>query len=865
MPKQDKAALQAELKRLEMEEELAQLEAQEAQEQAMAKSVPAAEQIETGVRSALESATLGASEPAISGVNAVIGNLIDSGFDAEGLKDFLSKSIDTARIEKEYQKDILRRRELEVKAPVANIAGTVAGALLPVGPAAALGRGVSAAVKGASQAAGATKLGAIGRAGQAVVSGAAQAAAPTLIEQNILEASEFIKPEEKIGGGEAALFGAKLGGGIGVVPELLRGAKAIAPKALSIIGGPREEAIKEYLLNPESVRRAKSAEQIKELVDEYALKLKGDVETGKLNLEDAKGLLKESKSTLSTTVTEKKADIQDAFRLAQEKFKEAKAEMLEPIKRARVPATLTQDILDAAEDLKVKLGEESKKSYEILESLEAKAKKNQIPRINLGDVSDFIKNLQEDLKVGGKVRSDAEREAFGVLEKQLESFSDFAAPGKEIVSYPQVKRLIQSLDLDIAKYGDVNSAQFSELSKTKLLELRRGLDSLIKESPEYAAQMEKVAALRELQNEIVPVLGNRQNQYSNVAGKLETIWKPKSVELQDSLRRLGEETNRPIASQLDELIKIKSLSAQPLVLEQMARSLPEAEALRKIQAQQAKIRRPGVEKMLAPKEVKAVERATVQVERAQAFADEAKAVLKEIGPFANELSNFNAIRTAVVSKNPEYESILQMMSKSSNQDFVQMVNDLRLAEQFSKDFTQGSRNVNFFSFLGGGMAAAATGSLTAGAVVASVGAGIGKAMDRLGGRVTQKILDNYLKIKGIPSVKKINAVLGDMPPSIRNYMINDFVRQVSQVKNEVIFLDQEQVSTVMNEIRQSDIDSVSKAKAIRQIQDSGAVDSDAIKKVMLGTQPQSKPVTPKLEDTLKEDRPDVLKKMVEKK
>lgn len=821
-----------------------------------------AEIVETAFRGLFESALLGGSEPAISKVNAVLGNLIESGFDAESLKDFFSKSIDTARIEKEYQADIARRKELKEELPVAQLVGTIAGAFAPVGPAAALAKGVGAVAKGV---AGATKLSKLGRVGEAAITGAAQAATPTLIEQNVLESTGFITPEEKIGVGEAALFGAKLGGAARAVPEIIGGVKAAAPVALSIFGGPRVEAIQKYLLDPEAIKRAKSDKEIKKLVDKYASGLKEQVETGDISLKNAKELLRESKDTLSRTVSEKKADIRDAFRDATENFKVAKAEMLEPLKRARVPATLTQDILDSAEDLKVKLSEESKKSYEILESLEARAKKGEIQRLNLGDVPEFIKNLQDDLKVGGKVRSEAEKEAFNVLQKQLASFADFSKPGKEIVSYPTVKRLIQSLDLDIAKYGDANSAQFSELSKTKLLELRRGLDSLIKESPEYATQMEKVAALRELQNEIAPVLGNRQNQYANVAGKLENIWKPKSLELQDSLRRLGEATNRPIASQMDELIKIKTMASQPLVLEQMARSLPEAEALKKLQLQQQKLTRPGVERMLAPKEVKAVERSMVQVERAQQFADEAKAALKDIGPFANELSNFNAIRTAVVDRNPEYDNILQMMSKASNQDFVQMVNDLRLAEQFSKDFTQGSRNVNFFSIISGGLAAMATGSMTAGAVIAAIGSGIGKTMDRFGGRVTQKILDGYLKVTGIPTVKKINAVLGDMPPSVRNYTIGEFVRQVTPIRNEVIFLQQEQIPQVISEIKDSDIDSVSKAKAIKELERFGTVQSDTIKKVMLGAQPKTQKVTPDFSDSIKEDRPDVLKKMMEKK
>jgi hypothetical protein len=242
--------------------------------------------------------------------------------------------------------------------------------------------------------------------------------------------------------------------------------------------------------------------------------------------------------------------------------------------------------------------------------------------------------------------------------------------------------------------------------------------------------------------------------------------------------------------------------------------------------------------------------------------EEARTKLAELGPFGREMSNYNAIRGAVAGRNPAYEESLKALSKASGQDFVQMVNDLRLAESFSKDFTQGSRNVNFFSIIAGGLTAGATGSLTAGAVLAGLGAGVGKFMDKFGGVATQKVLDKYLQIQGMPTVRKLQAALNDLPPVVKDYAIADFVRAVSQVKQEQIAVDPAQLSIVYQDIKSSDMDTVSKAKALEQLNSSQTVDSETMKKAMLGIKPPVISVKVESKDTLKEDRPDVLKAMM---
>ena len=62
-------------------------------------------------------------------------------------------------------------------------------------------------------------------------------------------------------------------------------------------------------------------------------------------------------------------------------------------------------------------------------------------------------------------------------------------------------------------------------------------------------------------------------------------------------------------------------------------------------------------------------------------------------------------------------------------------------------------------------------------------------------------------------------------------------------------------------LKNSQSDSVTKAKALTDLQKNGQVDTVILKKYMVGDQPQSKPIVPATSksETLKEDRPDMLK------
>lgn len=244
-------------------------------------------QIETGARSLLEGATIGISEPILSGINAVLQAAQAKAFEAPELGEAQIPFTDL--VSEEYQRDVERRRALESQLPglatVSEIAGAIAPSPINIG--AQLGKIGGAIGKGAIEAIPSIKtLGPMGRiatgAGEAMGIAGTQEATKQLIERP----SGFIQGQEGQGILEAATTGALLGGGIKAIPEIGKGAKWIGSKVLSAVGGVSPAVIDKYIQNIEKVRSAKSLEDLKAIVDGALGKVKEEGVSAKANLTD---------------------------------------------------------------------------------------------------------------------------------------------------------------------------------------------------------------------------------------------------------------------------------------------------------------------------------------------------------------------------------------------------------------------------------------------------------------------------------------------------------------------------------------------------------------------------------------------------
>lgn len=748
MPKQDQAAMQAELKRLEMEEELSRLEAEEAQEQAVMTAPPVSEQIETGVRSALESATLGVSEPAISGVNAVIGNLIESGFEAEGLKDFLSKSVDTARIQKEYERDIARRRGLEQALPGVSLTGAVAGALSPAGPAAALGRaakaivgGAKLAIPGAQVAArlpGAAAVGGIAeKALEAGLTGAGQVG----IQQAVEQAAGFMEPEEAVPVSDVAKASAGIGGALATVPVVGRAVKAGGAKALSAFGGVGEKTIKKYMARPEP-------------------------------------LLPVTEEALKDTVDAAVARVQ--------------AGLVEQRKQA------ADDVLVAVKALKDKITKGSKESFEILE-------KEGVKNVRTGEekvikASQIISSIDEQIaaqrtRTGDILLNDIRQKTSDELNKLKQTIFNLTDQIGTDIDLVTSKEIIKSLD-EVTSYAK-ERGEYTERLDVALQAVRSNIDKQLKAvSKSYAEKMNEVSKdvrLLEVANDVFGTEAKAQSGIQTLA-----VGKNPRVNF--------------LADQLEKTTGVK-------------------------------IRR-GIEAI----------KSTVPVERLDPKTTQA------------------FLKTAMSGRSIEARRTLDMLSQLADEDLVRLADDAALTAEFSKVVQNGSRDVNFWKeVLGGGTAlGGVAGGAFAGPGGALVGASIGYMVKTFGAPATKVILDGIKTVQGIPTVAKLNSALSEVPPKVRDQLVQGFIRAnaVGMAKDEPqqVAIPAESRQVAIDEIQQSQLDSVSKAKAIQSLRATGRVDLKILKKHILGEEPKApKIVKPEAKEALNEDRPDVLKKMMEKK
>ncbi len=240
------------------------------------------EKIETAGRGVLSGMSFGASEPVVSGINALIGKGIEEYFrrkeEAEGIPQEAPKSLGQL-----YDEDVEKRRQLKDSATGANIAGELAGAISPGGAAGLVMKGAKAAFKGAGLA---SKLGKVAPIAQEAFAGASMGAAQGLSDKAIGEASGFVLPGEKDSIGTQAMLGGSLGAVIPGASAVVKAVGSGAKGAMTTFFGVRPEVVTRFLANPEAVMNAKSPVEITELAQRAVEKIKQTASVNKLDLTD---------------------------------------------------------------------------------------------------------------------------------------------------------------------------------------------------------------------------------------------------------------------------------------------------------------------------------------------------------------------------------------------------------------------------------------------------------------------------------------------------------------------------------------------------------------------------------------------------
>lgn len=411
-------------------------------------------QAETFARSVAEGVTAGASEPVVSGATAVIGELIDRGFDPDLLKQFWSVSVDRAAIERigqpvmaKYEADIARRKALEAEFAKTALAGEVLGAMTPIGAPARIAKAAGGAVKGLSA------IPAVG----GIAKGAAEAAlggvASEALKQTVQEATGVMEPGEGPALGDVAALGGKLGAGIAAVPVVGKALAAAAPRVMSAFGGVPPQVISDYL------KRAAPSESVS------SGRMREAVDVAAQNMQDA---------------------------LLQNRTQTA------------------DDLMAAVTALKQKVIAGSEEAFNILEAVSATNKKAFVP---FQAIQKTVNQSINELRRGAEALTPIRETAASYMENLLERFQTRAVKGR--IDLVTAKEMIQAID-EVKKVA-TSAGQFSGSLDVALGALRSTIDKSVKmQVPQYGEKMLEVAANTRLLGVANDFFGEGKKALSNV-------------------------------------------------------------------------------------------------------------------------------------------------------------------------------------------------------------------------------------------------------------------------------------------------------------------------------------------------------------
>lgn len=807
------------------------------------KNTPKYDEIaETFGRSIPEALTLGVSEPVIGGANAVLSHVQNAAF---GDADWT----DTSDIGKEYDKDVAHRRQMKDDHAVADIAGQVFGSVIPT-PSSALkagkvldalnlGNKVSKAVGIGAKALspeGKTVLSSLGRVAVAGADSAAQALAQEGVRRGIESETGYIKPEDQLPSmTDVAATGAKFGAGLKALPELAGQAGRLGKGIAQVYGRVAPENVEAYLKDPEAIRSAPSMAVVKEKLDGVVQNLRDAVDEGKLDHADAKTAMAYAQQQVNNLVSEnknlinqEKFEIRQSLKDAVKDFDYAKKEKLSEVQQARYPV-IADDVLDSVENIKKQVSDLSSESYRILGEEKGK--------LDISKLPSKLEKIKNDMKVGGVSFSRSKSAAHDKVMQYQERFQELVDNTKGKLSFPEVKAIIQDIDNDIADASNSQSVHFSNDSYNALMKIRGVLDSDLKTRVAgYKEIMGETSGMLKKFEKFTKAFGSREKS----AAALQNIGSNKNQLNRELLGDLGTHTGKDFVSPLDEYMATKAQTATPIAKEETFKQLPEFDRYQSAVKENAMASRPGFRQEM--------------IDKAMTVSPEAQELRKAQGTFGSATQKLTAANEALqpykmikpeTSQNfikslmfdPEKQmyrrQVLKDLDLASDTDFEQIINNMRVKESFERSSMNGSSNVNTWAALSAAFGTA-FGGPAGGIMAAGPGAAFGKIMDVFGPRITRSALDGILKIKGIPTVKKIDHFLADLPDDLRTMLKDDLVRAVTFGNNTGhITIAPEQIAEMRKDIqRDRSLNSIEKAKAIKAMNQNGVMDSAMMQKMM---------------------------------
>jgi hypothetical protein len=649
--------------------------------------------------------------------------------------------------------------ELQKRRPGLVLAGDIGGAVLtaPFTGGAALAKGAGMGARLAKAARMGTGFGAAQALGQADTAGEAA---------TIIAAGTALGPAAELG-----LAGAAKGA------KALPGAAAwTAKKGMTVFLGPSKEAIDTYLQRAELIRGARSAEEIKNGIDEVMEGYLGAVKSAEMSKVEAKeGLrliedqIRDATQKANFSFGIKKADIREQLRNARSAVDAAFGEEKAKLSAIKSPIQLADDVAGAVQDLKAQVSRGSAESYKILD-----ADPNAYSVRNAGPILMKMANEMNiqpferaGLAAAGSVKPGAPVTAQTAgVQNELRAFAQRLMNTPQRIPARELKKILQQIDAsEKAMYGQPGfDGRVSQAYKM----VRSTIDQQVKDAnTDYAAKMAEVAEKSDLLSSVL----ERFSDPRATVSKLNSIAGRTAGGDRELLARLGKSTGNDFETAIQQFGQAQTTLKDPRAMEGIKRGLPEYKTLLKTEAKNYQLGRPESAAANVQSELNSLglkERLALAQEGL--LGSETKLAIE-----AARLKPFRALspaRTQAIVENllrdPKMQNIesrnaLRALSGASEQDFMRMIGDLKTQRSFSGEYRNGSRNV----VLGG-----IIGFITGGLPGVGGGAVVGSAIDRYGPKMAQKILDGYLRVSESPTLQKIQSLA--IPAEAKEFMKKEF-------------------------------------------------------------------------------------------
>lgn len=780
------------------------------------------EQVETGARSLAEGFTLGASEPLISGATAL----------GQSVMAAQSPDVDfsTELLKQKYEEDVARRRALEEKYPMSAAAGEIAGAFVP-GPGLVakgvglVGKGAKALIPALKGVEAAAEAGGVLGGAAKIAKGGAKAATDVALSEGTKRAIEiptgFIQPQDELTPmGENLETAAAMGAGMSAIPVVGKaagaGLKAAGAKAANVLTGVTRKEIETYLDVAPKFKNASNIDDVREEINKIQTDLSSVLSDARLSKQEAQRVrdiakqeLDKAAKALRDNQAIKKADIKDAFNQAKNDLDQAFKIKYEPIKNVKAPTRLADEVLDAQEELKRKVSQGSSQAFDLLKKSNASVPSK--------DIVSRIKEIQDSLLVEGKLIDQPSKAAFQRLEDLKSDISGI----KGNIKPESAKRIVQSIDKETVYNPAVGA--FDETKNNALKQVRRFIDQNLKtKSPEYAAKMDEVASDLDLLDQAVKSAGTREK----AIGRLSNIESERNADVRELLKKVGSATGRNLSAPIDEYMSAVSKQT-PEFQESLKKSLPEYSQYRRAEMQQLAAQRPEFNKMA----FQSFERSPVARQAAGA-----EKLLESASEQVQRQQNvLNLARASFNPRNKEIAPFISQLTQLGEDDLAQTINYLRASMPFERTNKQGSANTLFWGIMGmmsgGGLAGA------------GVGAAIGKYLDTYGPKTVKQILNGVISIQGMPTIRKIDKFMSDIPPQAREELKQDLIRAVGMNQDEgIVVIPESDRMALSEDIKASKFSNIQKAKMMNSLNKDGAVKQNELSKLAVeGYTPEKKP------------------------